>query len=301
MRSGTEPGGPPARVGIVGAGMLGSAVGARLLDSGVGLAVYNRTAEKAEALGSRGALVAGSPREVAEASDIVLTVVRDAGAVSEVSFGRGGIVEGLHDGLAVADMSTVNPFESRGISARFARHGIRKLDAPVMGGPKAAAAGDLAVMCSGDREEFERFEPLFRTIGRDVFYLGGDGVAHSVKLAMNLQIAMLALSLSEGIVLAERSGVDPEAFLEVLNSTYFSTGMSRNKAHGMVRRSHDPTFTLENLKKDVSTMTETARELGIRLPMTERAEGVYGDAADGGLGGVDYTGIIEHVRRLNGY
>ena len=132
-----------------------------------------------------------------------------------------------------------------------------------------------------------------------MFFLGEKGVAHSIKLAMNLQITMLALALSEGITLVKKADVDPKIFLEILNSTYFKTGMSENKAFKMIDGKYDPTFTLENLKKDITTMTNTAKSLGIQLPMIQKAEEVYENAVKEGLGEIDYTGIIEYIKRIN--
>lgn len=289
MRRGTS-------VGIIGTGMLGAAVARRLLGCGFEVSVYNRTASKAARLGRLGAHVAESPAEVAGRSRLVITVLRDARAVRRASFGRGGIVAGARRGTAVADMSTIGPSESRGITSEFAAAGIKKLDVPVMGGPNVAVKGGLAMMASGDRRTYRRFAGVFGTIADRRFFVGGPGDAHAVKLAMNLQITMLALGLSEGIVLSERCGIDPGVFLRVLNSTYFSTGMSRKKAYGMVAGSPAATFTLANLRKDIAAMVRTARGLGVALPMTERAGRVYGDAVAGGLGGLDYTGIIGQIR-----
>lgn len=287
---------PVTAVGIIGTGMLGGAVGLRLLDRpGVRLSAYNRTAEKARGLGDRGARVRASPRQVAEESDIVITVVRDADAVRRVSFGADGIAAGRHDGLAVADMSTINPLESKRISRRFREAGVEMLDIPVMGGPDAARAGGLVMMAAGDRRTFDRFRPVLDAVAGRVFYLGEGGTAHAVKLSMNLQIAMLALALSEGITFARGAGVRPEAFLEVLNATYFRTGMSQNKAFRMIRGEFDPTFTLANLRKDLRAAAEASGSFGITLPMLERAEEIYAAAVEDGLGGLDYTGILEKV------
>ena len=198
-------------------------------------------------------------------------------------------------------MSTVNPIGSRDISDRFAKHGISKLDVPVMGGPNVASTGDLVVMGSGDSDVFERFRPIFEVIGNKVFYLGKEGVAHYVKLAMNLQIALLALALSEGLILMEGAKIKPEIFLEVLNSTYFKTGMSKNKAYKMIHGVPNPTFTLKNLKKDISIMVDTTEKLGIELPMIKKALEIYQNADMEGFGDIDYTGIISYVRRMNRY
>ena len=287
------------RVGVIGLGMLGKAVALRLLDSSFELTVYNRTEEKARDLRERGVTVAKSPREVAKSSDLVITIVKDAKAVNEISFGKNGITEGIHEKLVVADMSTINPSESRKISEKFEEYNINKLDIPVMGGPNVAITGDLVMMASGNKQSFEECKNVFECIASKVFFLGDSGVAHSVKLAMNLQITMLALALSEGITLVRNAGVDPKIFLEILNSTYFKTGMSEKKAYKMIEGEYNTTFTLSNLKKDISTMTDTARDLGIDLPMIKKAEEVYGNAVKEGFGDIDYTGIIEYIKKIN--
>ena len=288
------------RVGIIGLGMLGSAVAVHLLDVGFDVTAYNRTGAKAAAVGAAGARVVASPMDVARGSDIVITVVRDAGAVRDVSFGSRGIAEGVHEGLVVADMSTIDPAESADMAARFRKYGIEKIDIPVMGGPNVAVSGDLVMMASGNAEAFRRCRGVLDGIASRVFFLGESGVAHSVKLAMNLQITMLALALAEGITFVRKSGVDPKKFLEVLNSTYFKTGMSEKKAYRMIDGLQDATFTLANLKKDISTMTHAAKSMGMNLPMIARAEEVYGDAVRSGLGEMDYTGIIRHIEKPDG-
>ena len=198
------------RVGIIGLGMLGSAVAVHLLDVGFDVTAYNRTGAKAAAVGAAGARVAASPMDVARGSDIVITVVRDAGAVRDVSFGSRGIAEGAHEGLVVADMSTIDPAESADMAVRFRKYGIEKIDIPVMGGPNVAVSGDLVMMASGSAEAFRRCRGVLDGIASRVFFLGESGVAHSVKLAMNLQITMLALALAEGITFVRKSGVDPK-------------------------------------------------------------------------------------------
>ena len=218
------------KIGIVGAGMLGEAVGLHLLDVGYEVNVYNRTKEKMNSLKEKGGNVMDSPRQVGENSDLVITVVKDADAVNEVIFGDSGLMLAKHDGMCVADMSTVNPNSTKEISERVMPNGIDYLEIPVMGGPNAAIDGKLVIMASGRKEIFEKFKNVFDSIAEQSFYLGETGTAHSIKLAMNLQIAMLALSLSEGITLTKKAGFNPEIFLKILNSTYFKTGMSEGKA-----------------------------------------------------------------------
>ena len=286
-------------VGIIGLGMLGNAVALHLLDSGFEVTVYNRTKEKTSQVENKGGNVATSPKEVAEKSELVIIVVKDANAVKQIAFEENGIIQGKHEKLIVADMSTIDPVESKNISIKFLENNIQKLDIPVMGGPNVAITGELVMMASGDKESFNYCKKVWDTIANRVFFLGESGVAHSVKLAMNLQITMLALALSEGITLVKKSGVDPKIFLEILNSTYFKTGMSEKKAYKMIEGKYDATFTLANLKKDISTMTNTAKALGIELPMITKAEEIYENAISEGLGEIDYTGIIEYIKKNN--
>jgi 3-hydroxyisobutyrate dehydrogenase len=287
------------KIGIIGTGMLGNAVASHLLESDFEVTVFNRTKEKMQMLKDKGVKIAESPKKIAENSDLVIIIIKDAAAVRQVSFEKNGIIEGNHEGLVIADMSTIDPSESKKISEKFMECNISKLDIPVMGGPNVAISGGLVMMVSGDKESFDMCEEAFNTIANKVFFLGESGVAHSIKLAMNLQIAMLALALSEGITLVKKSNVDPKIFLEILNSTYFKTGMSEKKAYKMIDGKYDITFTLANLKKDITTMTTTAKSLGIELPMISKAEEVYSNAIKEGFAETDYTGIIEYIKKIN--
>jgi len=285
------------KIGLIGTGMLGNAVGLHLLESGNNLFVYNRTKSKTLELAKHRAMVLASPKEVAKECDLVITVVKDADAVKEVSFGENGIVKGKHEDLVVADMSTINPNSSREIAKQFAEHGITMLDTPVMGGPNVAIKGELVLMASGNKDAFEKHKKVFETIANKTFFLGENGTAHSVKLSMNLQIAMLALSLSEGITLARGAGVDPKVFLSILNSTYFKTGMSENKAYKMINDEFPATFTLSNLKKDLDTINQTAKEFGLSLPITTKAGEIYQKAIEDGFGELDYTSILSYLKK----
>jgi 3-hydroxyisobutyrate dehydrogenase len=285
------------RIGLIGTGILGNAVGLHLIESGYKLTVFNRTKSKTQNLEQHGATIVNSPKEVAKLSDLVITVVKDADAVKEISFGKDGIVEGKHDDLIVADMSTINPNQSKEIAKKFHQNNIIMLDTPVMGGPNVAINGKLVMMAAGDKIAFEKNKKIFDTIANQIFFLGPNGTAHSVKLAMNLQIGMLALALSEGITLSKESGVDPEVFLKILNSTYFKTGMSENKAYKMIKDEFTPTFTLNNLKKDLDTINKTAEEFGLALPMSIKANEIYKKATEEGFGELDYTGILAYLKK----
>ena len=287
------------KVGIIGTGMLGKAIATRLLKSGYNLTVYNRTKEKTDVLKRLGASVADTPKDVAANSDLVITIVKDADAVKSVAFGENGIIHGKHDGLAVADMSTIDPVSSKEIAKKFQEKGIPMLDTPVMGGPIQAESGELVVMIGGKKEVYEKYKSVFDKIGNKAFYLGENGAGHAMKLAMNLQISMLALALSEGITLTRGAGLDPEIFLQILNSTYFKTGMSINKGPKMIKDDFKPTFTLKMMKKDLDTINQTAKEFNLSLPMTTLANKIYQEAIQNGFGELDYTGILEHVKKIS--
>ena len=287
------------KIGIIGLGMLGNAVALHLVDSGYEVTAYNRTKEKTTELKEKGATIVESPKKVAENSELVIIVVKDADAVKQVSFDNNGIANGNHEKLIVADMSTIDPSESKNISKQFLDSGITKLDIPVMGGPNVAITGDLVMMASGNREGFDNCKEVLNTVSNKIFFLGESGAANSIKLAMNLQITMLAMALSEGIMLVKKLDVDPKIFLEILNSTYFKTGMSEKKAYKMIEGKYDTTFTLSNLKKDITTITNATKSLGVELPMINKAEEVYENAIKEGFGDIDYTGIIEYIKKIN--
>ena len=287
------------KIGIVGTGMLGEAVGLHLLDVGYEIIVFNRSNEKTKNLKKNGATVVKSPKEVAKNTDLVIIVVKDADAVNDVIFGDYGILAGNHEGMCIADMSTVNPNSTKEISEKVIATGTDYLEIPVMGGPNVAIDGKLVLMASGEKEIFEKFKQVFDSIAEQSFYLGNTGTAHSIKLAMNLQISMLALSLSEGITLTKKAGFDPEIFLKILNSTYFKTGMSEGKAYKMIKESYEPTFTLANLKKDLDTINDAAESCNVELPMAKLARKIYSDAKDAGFGDIDYTGIIAYIKKLS--
>ena len=288
-----------AKIGLVGIGILGEAVGLNLLESGHSITAYNRTKSKTSNLEKNGAIIVDTPKNVAESSELVITCVKDADAVEQILFSQNGIVAGKHDDLTVAEMSTINPSSAIQNSKRLGEEGINSLEIPVMGGPNVAIHGQLVLMASGDRDVFDKYKEVFDTIANKTFFLGKSGSAHSNKIAMNLQISLLALALSEGITLTRKAGFDPEKFLEILNSTYFKTGMSENKAHKMIKDEFEPTFTLKNLKKDLDIITETAKEFGAVLPMAERANEIYAEAVKAGLGEIDYTGILAHIKKLS--
>ena len=286
-------------VGIIGTGLLGSSIAKRLASSGHKISAYNRTRQKVEELKNFGIQVADSPKDLASNCELVITILKDASVIEQMAFGSSGIIYGKHDGLIVADMSTINPISSRNIAKKFADNGISMIDTPVMGGPSLAEKGQMVVMVGGKKEIYEKCKAVFDSIGEKTFLLGENGSGHAMKLAMNSQIAILALSLSEGIILAKKSGLDPMTFLEILNSTYFKTGMSINKGPKMVKGDFGPSFFLKMMQKDLDEIDYTAKKVGANMPISKLANEIYQNAIKEGLGDIDYTGILSYLEKVN--
>ena len=286
-------------VGVIGTGLLGSAIAKRLALSGHKIIAYNRTIQKAESLKSFGIQVAEYPKELANKCELVITILKDTQAIEQMAFGDNGIIHGKHDGLIVADMSTISPISSRNIAKKFSDAGISMMDTPVMGGPSLAEKGQMIIMVGGKKEIYDKCKMVFDSIGEKTFLLGENGSGHAMKLALNSQIAILALSLSEGIILAKKSGLDPVTFLEVLNSTYFKTGMSVNKGPKMVRGDFEPSFFLKMMQKDLEEIEYTAKKVGANMPVSKLVNEIYRKAIKEGFGEIDYTGILSYLEKSN--
>jgi 3-hydroxyisobutyrate dehydrogenase len=287
------------KVGIAGLGLMGSGITKRLIDSGHMVSIYNRTRSKADQFSNK-ATVALSPRELAEGCDLLITVVTNFDAVKDILFGTKGVIESGNHNLVVADASTISPSQSEHCVQRLRSAGIEMLGIPVMGGPAAAEAGELIPIVSGDRQAFEKVRQVIEKLGR-IFYVGEkDGSANTIKLALNLNIAFIASGLSEGITLVRRAGIDPSIFIEILNSTYFKTGLSEKKGPKMVKSDFSPTFHLKNMLKDLELATSTAQGTGIAIPQTALAQQIFRAANNMGFSDQDYTSICAFLAKING-
>jgi 3-hydroxyisobutyrate dehydrogenase-like beta-hydroxyacid dehydrogenase len=287
------------KVGIAGLGLMGSSIARRLINSGHAVSIYNRTGSKAQYFSNK-ATVALSPRKLAEVCDLLITVVTDFDAVKNVLFGRNGVIESGNHNIVVADVSTISPSQSKHCAQRLRDAGIEMLGIPVMGGPAAAERGDLVPIVAGSRQAFESVREVIEKLGR-TFYVGErDGSANAIKLALNLNIALVASAVSEGIMLVSRSGIDPSIFVEILNSTYFKTGLSEKKGPKMVKNDFSPTFYLKNMLKDLELATATAQGIGITLPQTALAQQIFRAANNMGFSEQDYTSICAFLAKING-
>lgn len=289
-------------VGIVGLGLMGSQIAARLIETDHCISVYNRDTAKTKPFAKMNAKVANTPKELAENCDFIIICVRDFEAVKEICFGTHGIITATNcKNLIVADSSTISPQESEYNSQHFRKMEIEMLAMPLMGGPTAAKMGQLVSIITGNREAFAKIEHIVQKISSSVFYIGNaDGSANAIKLALNLNIALIACAISEGITLVRESGINPEIFIKILNSTYFKTGLSETKGPKMVKNNFTPTFHLKNMLKDLELVTNTAQYIGLSLPIANITQQMYRAANNIGFSEDDYTSILAFLERING-
>jgi len=286
------------KVGVAGLGLMGSGMARRLESAGHELAVYNRSRQRAESF--KPARLAASPKELAGMCDVVITVVTDFDAAKEVLLGPEGVTMS-QNGPIVIDASTIAPSQSEYLSQELKKQGIEMLGMPVMGGPAAAESGELTPMVAGNKEVFEKARPVIESLGKNVFYIGEKaGSANAVKLALNLNIALIATAVSEGITLARGSGIDPSVFVKILNTTYFKTGLSEKKGPKMVEGDFAPSFHLKNMLKDLELATATAQARGIAIPATSTVQQMFRAANNTGFSEQDYTAICAFLARING-
>jgi len=254
------------RLGFIGLGIMGSGMAKNLLRAGFPLTVYNRTKSKAEALGNEGAAVVDTPAEVAQRSDVVFEIVTDAPDVEQVLFGKGGVVEGKHDGLIFVDESTNSPSHAKAFSERLSELGIEFLDAPVTGGDKGAREGTLTIMVGGKKEVFEKVKPAFQAMGKTVVYAGEAGSGQALKLANQIVVGVDMLALVEAMVIAQRAGISMDTLYEVLSSGAGNSFTVQSYMPRIMKGDMEPGFRAAHLRKDLHYVIEMAHEFNVPLP-----------------------------------
>ena len=257
------------KIGIIGLGLMGSNLSLRLIRKGFQVNVNNRNISKTLAIEKKGAKVLNTPKEVADSSDFIITCVTNFEAVNRIYFSKNGVSETTNKKVIVSDFSTVSPKESVYCYEKFKRKNISMMSIPVMGGPNAALTGTLVPIVAGEESSFHKIKHILEELGNPVFYIGKKaGSANAIKLALNLNIGIIAMALSEGLLLSERYEIDPNLYLKILNSTNFKTGMSENKGPKMIKDDYSPSFYLKNMNKDLALVMEAAKEQELSLPIT---------------------------------
>jgi len=286
-------------LGFVGLGSMGSRIVMRLLATGHQVSGYNRTRTKAESLIQAGMLWKNSPREVAQAADITFSMVSDTAALSFVTDGPDGILAGLSTGKIYVDMSTVSAKLIRDLAGRVAATGADMLEAPVSGSLPAAEGGTLILYVGGNAETLERARPVFEKISQKIIHVGGNGQAIAMKIAINLNLPIQLVSLFEGVLLAERSGVSRAVALDgLLNSVAASTAM-KYRGPFMLKMPDEVWFSAAMMKKDIQLALELGEETGVELRTAKLVDELLDQAIALGWGGDDFAVLFRVVEQLS--
>ena len=286
-------------IGFVGLGAMGSRIAGRLLEGNT-LYGTNRTPSRASELIRQGMVWRGTPREVAAAAAVILSMVTDDAALEAITSGPDGILAGLAPGTIYVDMSTVSPRASRELAQRAGALGASMLDAPVSGSVTAAVDGTLAIMASGPEDAFRAVEPLLRRLGRTVTYVGQGGQALLLKLAINIGLAAQMLAFSEGVLLAERGGIDPALAATVMTGSAIGSPMLQARAPLMLNLPGQAWFDVQLMHKDIRLALEAARQLGVAAPSAAVADGMLARAEELGYARRDIAAFFEVLARMAG-
>jgi len=283
------------RVGFIGLGIMGAPMAANLLKAGFAVTVWNRTAGRADALLASGAVLASSPSEVAEVSEVTLSCVTNSPDVEAIALGPNGVIEGAAPGSVYIDCSTISPEVARRVAAALAAKGVSMLDAPVSGGDVGARAATLAIMVGGDPATFERCLPVLESMGKTVVHVGPSGAGQVVKLRNQVAGGLHLLAMAEAIALARSAGVAPEKMLEVVSAGAGGSWMLSNLAPRALRGDFAPGFMVDLMQKDLGLVLETAANESLLLPGTTLVQQVFGVLQAEGRGAEGTQAIVDAV------
>jgi len=289
-----------AEVGFIGLGTMGGRIAKRFLDAGHTVTGYNRTKPKCQWLLDLGMRWGETPRAVAQASDVIFTMVTDGAALHAITQGPDGLLAGLSPGKIYLDMSTVGPSASRAVAAQVRVLGASMLDAPVSGSPATVDQGQLSIMVGGDSEAFAHVEPLLRDIGPSVTHIGGNGLALTMKIAINLSLPAQFLAFSEGVLLAEKSGIDRAVAVDVLLKSVIASPALRYRAPFVLDRPEHAWFTINLMQKDLLLALELGRATEVPLPTVALVNEWLTAARAMGLAEQDFAALFDVLASMAG-
>jgi 2-hydroxy-3-oxopropionate reductase len=280
------------KVGFVGLGIMGAAMAGNILEAEYELVVHNRTRTKADQLAQYGARVADSPREVAESSDVVITMLPGPPEVEEVVAGEDGLLEGTTEGSLIIDMSTSSPLGARQLAHTARERGVGMLDGPVSGGDIGARDGTLSIMVGGEEDDFERARALFEVMGETVVHVGGIGTGQVVKACNQIVVALVIEAVAEALVLGSKAGVAPDRVVEVLSGGLAANKVLEVKGEKLLSRDFTPGGKVEYHRKDLRITLAAGREYGVTLPVTALVEQMFGVLEAKGRGSWDHSALL---------
>jgi 2-hydroxy-3-oxopropionate reductase len=289
--------GPQTKVGLIGLGLMGRPMGMNLLKAGFPLTVWNRTASRADELVAAGAKLAPSPRELAANSEFVLSIVSDPPALEEVLWGQNGAMQAFQRGGIYVDSSTVSPTLARKVASACEERGVRFLDAPVTGGDWGAKKGELVFMVGGNAATLTELEPVLRVLGKKWFHLGPNGAGQTIKLAMNLILALEVDALAEALALVTAAGLQGEKLVEVMQSSMARSGVLDIKSQNLLKGDYTPSFPLRLMHKDMRLALELAQQTHVALPATEAAFKTYSTVKEAAKEDLDYSAVMKFWKK----
>ncbi len=279
---------------------MGSAIASNLLTRGYELHAYNRTLEKAKPIGEKGGVIHSTAKELASAVDIVITSLTDENAVKQVAFGSEGFVSSLDKKGVWIEMSTIDPDASVEIEQEARTLGVTKLGVPIVGAPEMEMQGKVILLAGGPKEAFEKYEPFLSELGNPVMYLGADGAGNKMKLVVNLYLGLMAESFSEAFTFSEKLGFDPDTFVKVLNNTAHKNFVSQVKGPKMASGNFEPSFSMNNLLKDLRLARKQEEKVNAILPVSNLMIDEFTKAVELGEGTKDFSAVALQIERLNG-
>src|ERR1700688_90227 len=289
-----------AKLGFIGLGVMGGNMVARLLEKGHSVTGYNRTRSKAQWLIGKGMKFVDSPKAVATASDVTFSMVTNSAALTAITDGTDGLLAGLAPGKFHIDMSTVSPEVSRALAAKVREKSADMIDAPVSGSVITLPKGKLSVMFGARKETFERLKPLLLDIGPKVTHVGDNGVALSMKIALNLQLAVQMLAFSEGVLLAEKSGIPRDVAVDVMVHSAIASPMIQYRGPFVLQQPEEAWFDVNMMQKDMLLAMELGRKLNVPVPTTAISNEFLTAARGMGWEKQDFAVVFDVLARMSG-
>jgi 2-hydroxy-3-oxopropionate reductase len=285
------------KIGFIGLGIMGKPMAAHLLAGGHELSVYARRGAPEE-LSQKGAKACSSSQQVAELSDVIITMLPDTPDVEAVLFGPGGVAAGLKPGKTVVDMSSISPLETKRFAARINALGAAYLDAPVSGGEVGAKAGTLTIMVGGPAPAFDALKPLFELMGKNITLVGDNGAGQTCKVANQMIVAITIEAVSEALVFASKAGADPAKVQQALLGGFASSRVLEVHGERMLKRNFKPGFRVALHMKDLALALAGARELAVALPVTAICQQLFGSCVAQGGAAWDHSGVVQVLEQL---
>jgi 2-hydroxy-3-oxopropionate reductase len=288
------------RIGFIGLGIMGRPMAKHLLKAGYSLTVYDIMPAGVQDVVAAGAKAAGSNKEVAQNSDIVITMVPDSPDVEAAYLGANGVFEGLRAGMTCIDMSSISPVVSRKVAALAAEKGVEVLDAPVSGGEVGAENATLSIMVGGKPEVFERMLPLLQLMGKNITLVGDAGAGQVAKACNQMIVGITLGAVAEALVLAQKAGVDPAKVRQALLGGFAQSRILELHGQRMLDRKFEPGFRIRLQEKDLNVALSAAREYGVSLPLTATVEQEFKALLTTGRGNDDHSGVAKFVESMAG-